>query len=170
MVRAWREGHDLSFVQLPDHCRESEARVGENWVLYWENGILVQGPRQFAPRQVLQSALGGPVPARIPHTGCPLGKPAAENPRILAHTATETAQTCPRKRRAGQVPGGGSRCHVGLNLLAVPLGLSFPGSEVTLTGDALVGHRPEPFVHVCQDSRREAQVQEEARGLPPSKD
>ena len=29
MVRAWREGHDLSFVQLPDHCRESEARVGK---------------------------------------------------------------------------------------------------------------------------------------------
>ena len=100
MVQAWREGHDLSFVRLPDHWRESEARVGENWVLYWENGILVQGPRQFAPRQVLQSALGGPVPASVPHTGCPRGRPAAENPRILAHTATETALTSELKGAA----------------------------------------------------------------------
>ena len=74
MVQAWREGHDLSFVRLPDHWQESEARGGENWVLYWENGTLAQGPRQFAPRQVLQSALGGPVPARNTAHRVPAGQ------------------------------------------------------------------------------------------------
>jgi len=44
--------------------------------------------------------LVGPYRQDVPHTGCPLGRPAAENPRILAHTATESALTSELKGAA----------------------------------------------------------------------